>query len=382
MENIGSRPVKVIQFFPPPAAPPTDVTITINADNDRASGRYNNSDGNYYTITFPDDYLSGEDLFLSARSGSGKIGSGVDASANLDIILNIPVDMRIGANTANNLIPYTTYGTASDHQIYTDPAIHLKLDTDIWDSSILERLNITVNNYGYIIGSGGSGGYGGYFSVEGKSITYNSGDGGGAGQGLNPDWGTGTSDIHKFYDPTYDSGAFGSGQAGAGYGWWRIAGIYGHGANGQFGSIYTAGLGGVSADPQLGIPRPGSDERGGKGHDGGSVIYITSDVGTPTTGTHLNIYNRGWMFGGGGGGSGVQATNASGGKGGGWPGATQGTGTGVGAGGFHQTATSPIAGGNPGYIIHDNSTNLTVSNTIINYASNTIYGRDGTWPTT
>ena len=211
----GKRPVSVAYFRPPPPPPPSDILISIDAS--AATSRLN-SDGNYYTITFPDDYIGGaSDLFASSRSGVGKIGSGVGTSANLDIIFNIPVGMKIGANTV-----LTGLGP--------NPCIHFRLDTDEWDSDILSNLNITVNNYGIVVGAGGVGGYGG-LHTSGKVTVYTVSDGGGSGFGLHPAWGTSQPD--DYYDPLdVDAGSPYpypiAGQAGSGYGRW-LSGLNAYG---------------------------------------------------------------------------------------------------------------------------------------------------------
>ena len=86
----GRRPVKVIQYFPPP--PPEDVTIYIQADTGMHGGR-ENADGRYYTITFPDDYIGTigtvTDPFKDVRTTStGPIGLPAETS-QLNVVLNL-----------------------------------------------------------------------------------------------------------------------------------------------------------------------------------------------------------------------------------------------------------------------------------------------------
>jgi hypothetical protein len=365
------------------ASAPEDVEIVISADDPRAASRLN-SDGNYYAITFPDDYLGGVDLFADARTGSGKIGSGVDASVNLNIILNIPSTMSIGANTAGTVIAPVSGsgGYVNETFVHTDPSIHLRLDTDEWDSSVFDRLNITVNNYGYAIGGGGSGGYGGWIISSGKTTNYYAGDGGGSGQGLHPDWPSGTMD--SYYDRADTD--YKAGQPGAGYGYLR-SGMLAKGANGTFSSTTAGGVGGTSTDVNTGNPAPAEGaSRGESGHHGGTVVYISSNVWSSISGTNVDIYNAGWMFAGAGGGSGDQQSGVAndGGSGGKWPGATQGAATtdGVGETGVQAIVSGLsiyVLGGNPGRILLNASANLSVSNTITNVSANTMYGLDGTW---
>jgi len=362
-----------------PEVPPADVTITIQADTDMRGGRLH-SDGNYYTITFPDDYLGGSDLFASSRSDvTTKIGTGVDASANLDIIFNIPVDMRIGANTVIGSKPYLT----------SNPCIHFRLDTDEWDSGILSHLNITVNNYGIVVGAGGVGGYGG-MHTSGKVTVYNVSDGGGSGFGLHPAWGTTEPD--DYYDPLdVDAGSPYpypiAGQAGAGYGRW-LSGLSAYGGSGTHGTLEEPGDPGTSAHGDAAHSPPALAVRPGEGGIGGTVLYITSNVHGIVTGTHFNIYNEGWMSAGTGGGGGTQSTTSPG-EGGSWTtrwtdwvyGNDYALGQGGdGRGGLGGGGSIYVLGGMPGNFINAVSSNLTTTNSINNQSANTIYGGDGIWP--
>jgi len=361
---------------------PSDVTIVIDANDSRAASRLN-SDGTYYTITFPDDYLGGEDLFASARNGSGtKIGTGVDASANLNIIYNIPLGMNIGANVAENIISdqsssFWGMSWSRSHKV-SDPCIYLKLDTNNWSEDILEnsRLNITVNNYGWVIGAGGSGGYGGAI-VDGKSpnLTYKAGDGGGGGQGGHPSWGTSIPDYSLDRN---DTAPFEAGQGGLGY---NADGQHngGGGANGAQGTAYTGGLHGTSSHPDS---ESGLQQHAGHGHVGGTVIYIDSDTTVSGSRFVLDVYNAGWMSGGaGGGGGGYSLIGGRGGSFGVMGKMTEvsSTDTGIGSG----TGGRGAFGGYPGWsgsvIWRNLYTNLSVSNTITNVSGNTIYGWDGSW---
>ncbi len=379
----GKRPVSVAYFRPPPAPPPADILISIDASI--ATSRLN-SDGNYYTITFPDDYIGGaSDLFASSRSGVGKIGSGVGASANLDIILNIPVGMRIGANTANNIVPKTSAG-----YVITDPALHFKFNTSHWASDILTRLNITVNNYGVVIGGGGSGGWGGMKFIAGQKGNPDlrpAQGGAGSGQGLHPSHGTIT--LGDYYDP--NDTILPAGQAGSGYRWWSADDVNGN-PSASSPNKSANGIHGTAEDGDGAVVAPAGARQAdsgdtimilasyaaGKGHYGGSVIYYDSDVATPTTGTHITLYNAGWMRAGCGGGSGSfhDATVKPSGFGGSWARAIYGLASHRGAGsiGYNQ-AGSPIAGGFPGQLFEKaTGTNLSISNTVTNVSANTIYG--------
>ena len=361
------------------ASAPEDVDLVISANDDLRAGRLN-SDGNYYNITFPDDYLGGADLFASARSGAGaKIGSGVDASANLNIILNIPDGMDIGANTSGNFGSKTLGGAGAfagaKYEIrgvwdpaysanpnfggyLSDPSLVINLDTNHWDSSIYSRLNLTVNNHGNTIGAGGSGGYDGARSSD--PLKWVGGGGGGGGMGLHPDpWPAGT----RFESSdNFSSGAWIAGQGGGG---WRTGTASGWGSDGVQGTLDGVGTPGLKGAGSTGQTGPA-----GHGHAGGTAIYVQSNVASPTTGTTLTIINgpTGRMYGGGGGGGGGYSDQGGAGASmlnGVW---TNGQGSNPGQGGWW------------GSILWVGSANLTVSNTITNEnSSHVIIGWDGRW---
>ena len=386
-------------------AGPVDITVILDAAD--AINRQSD-DGNYYTITIPDDFLS---KFAPARDGAGKIGTAVDATSNLNVILNIASGVQIGANTANALTESQAshfWDGASGHyyeaeswsfstspypwsHFITDPCIHFKFNTDEWDDDILDRLNVTVNNYGVVIGGGGAGGYAGmdYDETTGKNpvTTWTAGDGGGGGQGLHPDWGTTASDFT--YDPD-DAEPYKAGQGGRGW-----IGPDAAGANGAQGTTTGPGGGGLSANPNAGGSET-DDVRAEDGFVGGSVIYITSNTFTTTSSFNLEIFNKGWMSAGAGGGGGGWGGAGDGGDGGTWgtagslyldvAGNDTGLGSGDGGGG--------TKGGYPGWMgslmwnAGDGSEsaarpgrtkNLNFTSTVTNQSSNTIYGWDGAW---
>jgi hypothetical protein len=369
----GKRPVSV-SYFTMPVPIIEDIIIEIDASS--ATSRLN-SDGNYYTITFPDDFIgtrgTADDAFKNARTGVGAIS--LPASANLNVILNIPAGMRIGANTANNiLLPRDP--SASVRYIRTDPSLYFKFNESDWTQDILTRLNVTVNNHGVLLGAGGSGGWGGVKQDLGKTPKWPGQGGAGSGQGLHSEHGINT--LGDFYDP--DDTTLPAGQAGSGYGWW-IGSKLAYGANGVHGTTEDGGDGGVIVSNSGDSPT----DDGGRGHDGGSVIYYTSDVSTSTT-TYINIHNAGWMSAGSGGGSGSRNGTAPGGHGGHWaspyPFGNEGF-KGLGFPGIKGALW--VLGGSPGSLFAEDddsptqSGNFTLLNTIINTSGNTIYGADGTW---
>jgi hypothetical protein len=377
MENTGSRPIKVIQYFPPLA--PEDVTIYIQADTGMHGGR-ENADGRYYTITFPDDYIGTigtvTDPFKDVRTTStGPIGL-PDGTSQLNVVLNIPEGMLVGANTSNNIISPVDrkdynpvrWPTSSKILYVTDPSLHIKLNTDQWSETVLAALNIKVNNYGTVIGGGGSGGWGGgenSFSGKGSGIEIKPGGGGGGGQGLHPAW------IHGAETEYEAELVREAGQGGEGY---NIGGG-GIGGDGVPGTLTSNGAGGLHSETLSG---GATVMGGGHGHVGGTVIYITSNVYGSVSGTNIDIYNgtTGWISGGAGGAGGGYSLD--GGSGGliGYPTPTYND---VGWGETSQGSGTPGMGGPPGRIYWDVSANLVTSNTKTNDSSNTMYGWDGSW---
>jgi hypothetical protein len=367
-------PVDITYYTPP------DTTIVIDATT--ASSR-KNSDGNYYTITFPEDFVgtrgTSDDPFKDVRIGTSPIIMSGPPYPKLNVIINVPEDMKVGANTTTSWL-------------YADPSFHFRLDTDEFDASILSRLNITVNNYGTIIGAGGIGGYGGMVVTGSKTLTYFVSDGGGSGFGLHPSWGT--TSIDDFRDPANEtdaslitSGTI-AGQAGSGYGWWLTGAARPNafGANGQHGTLEGHGMPGASAHGNAG---KGSHLPAGGGGTGGSVFYITSNVHGTVHGTSFNVYNKGWISAGTGGGGGSQSYVAAKGAGNGGSWSTQwvdhayGNPYELGQGGDGQNITGAggiyALGGLAGNFIWEASANLVVANSINNQSANTIYGRDGIW---
>jgi hypothetical protein len=370
------------------APSPHDITIEIDA---AAATSRKNSDGNYYTITFPDDFIgtrgTSDDLFKDARIGTGPIslpvildpptngyGYGM-SSQKLNVILNIPAGMRLGANTANHIIP--PLETSLGNYNKTDPALYFKFNTSDWTQDVLTRLNLTVNNHGVLFGGGGSGGWGGMVTtnVKNQPDQHPARGGAGSGQGLHQDHGVTT--LGDYYDP--DDTTFPAGQAGSGYKWWGTASLF-PAANGTHGTTEEGGFGspgvtdsGLTSD---------DDTHGGLGHYGGSVIYYESDVASPTTGTHITLYNKGWMSAGCGGGSGRQIASGVSGHGGDWDVAIYGDDHWRGAGGLGSRAPSifAVAGGFPGQLFEKAAgTQLSISNTVTNHSGNTIYGWNEIW---
>jgi hypothetical protein len=373
-----------------PSGPPA-LELIINATDGIIASK-ENTDGNYYNIIFPDDYIGvrgvfATDPFIDARSGVGAIDWAGNStySSTLNIVFNIPTEMSIGGNTSGNYGRQTVGGAgsfagakyeltmnwdsgwisgggaAAHGQYLSDPSLVINLDTDEWNTTTLGNLNVTINNSGNTIGAGGSGGYGGRYKVGGG--------GGGGGQGLCPVWPGGTSNE---FDDNFVSGEMLAGQGGGGY---REGGT-GGGIVGIQGTIAGGGGGGNKGGVDAGTGHGAAFNLPQAGHVGGTVIYVNSDVASPVT-TNINIVNKstGRMYGGGGGGAGGKSVD--GGDGGSM--LTPGT-----SGETAHDAISGVTvqGGWQGSILWVDSTNLTVSNTITNENStNPIVGWDGSWTT-
>ena len=401
------------------------ITITIDASNLQNATRLN-SDGNYYGITFPGDYIGTrgavDDLLVDARSTTS---GAIDYAGTINIIINIPVGMDIGANTGGNY-GTQTYGThtywggakyelrsawdsewhadlgAAFGQFLCDPSFVINLDTDEWEQSALEHLNITINNSGTAVGGGGPGGYGGGTSLPG-AVKYFGGGGGGGGTGMHPVWGAGNTIIFQATSSTWGAGKPGNASEYGNYLGWGTDGVQGKQATTY---VSTGAAGGARGSGSAQVGGVGRD-----GHAGGSVFHIKSNVEIATVGTTLNIVNKsGGVIrgGGGGGGGGYSSEGGSGGlfyfTGGSPPTEANPAGNplsqaefGHGRDGVAEVLAGNTAGNRPDYkggwpgsvIWIDATTNLTVANTITNEnvdgfeggstRNYVVVGWDGTW---
>jgi hypothetical protein len=194
-----------------------------------------------------------------------------------------------------------------------------------------------------------------------------------------------TTTLGDYYDPN-DPSPLPAGQAGSGYKWWGTPSSA-KSANGTQGTTEARGVYGA----KVGDSGAGGSVVAGLGHFGGSVIYYDSDVASPTTGTHITLYNKGWMSAGCGGGSG-SATYFAGagsypsGHGGAWDTSLFPSESDAehwrGVGGFGRLQSGGlVTGGGPGQLFQKAvGTNLLISNNVINNSGNNIYGWDETWP--
>ena len=110
--GIGATDKIAAQVAAKSSSGPDPITVEINALSGLYAGR-ENSDGKYYNIEFPGDYIgergTAEDPFLAARTGTGPI----DYTGTLNVILNIPFGMSIGGNTSGNFGSQTLGGSGT-----------------------------------------------------------------------------------------------------------------------------------------------------------------------------------------------------------------------------------------------------------------------------
>ena len=215
-----------------PAA--NSLTITLNA---LAYGTYStlknrkNADGNFYTITFPDDFvhtkLSGQTISVADQEGSVTIPKDpfvnhrsytapYPINADLNVTIEIPHGMSVGTNShARHVDPaqvlhgfvnpqYDEFnpfaandsihlgpdnstvlnGLISVYPASSDPCFLFDFDTTKVTDLTLSSCNITIRNSGNTIGGGGYGGKGVYTAQSGKFATNRSLGGGAGGMGL------------------------------------------------------------------------------------------------------------------------------------------------------------------------------------------------------
>lgn len=205
------------------------LTLTLNALAYSAAGSTiasrKNSDGNYYTVTFPDDFVhttNSEDTldvsdqagvtvprdpFVGLRSASAPY----QINTPLDVTIEIPQGMSIGTNSHSvHVKPRDVFsawennhsGLAAQRDTYNynspsfpranehhvreacvDPCILIDFNTDKVTDSTIQNSTITIENSGNTLGGGGYGGMGGVLAVV-KGVNGLGGGGGGAGMGL------------------------------------------------------------------------------------------------------------------------------------------------------------------------------------------------------
>ena len=207
-------------------------TLTLNALAygvfSRAKNRLN-ADGNYYTLTFPDDFVLEinstdkittdtaasiqKDPFLGYRADSAPYQ--IDTALNVTI--EIPPGMNIGTNSfARFMSPFdmksvysdtdrnvkihsggTNYATINQNvrAFSADPCILINYGSHKVSTTTLQNSTITIENSGNTIGGGGYGGVGGIVQ-SGKGINKRGGGGGGAGMGLHEAVTPGSAESH------------------------------------------------------------------------------------------------------------------------------------------------------------------------------------------
>ena len=318
--------------------------LTINAlhysVNGGVTARRKNADGNYYTLSFPDDFVKDknkatstngipDDPFFGYRDADGKINT------SLDLTIQIPHGMSVGTNTAGYHAVQADIKTAhpilggwwgnlgtwqvgfgdgttveypesinhplgTGHNFYTidllhsDPCILVDFNTDKVTSITRENCNITIENSGNTIGGGGVGGYGGHLIAPTKNEPKEPGGGGGGGQGLHQVTIGGSSIVGAdreyilgeaslsgiISSDGYDGPVFaGIGGVSGGFDTKSTTkGAYGA-ANGAVGTLAANGAGGVEG-PVSADRSDSSALHSSHAFAGGNVIYFRSNVAT------------------------------------------------------------------------------------------------------
>lgn len=331
--------------------------LTLNAastsDGGMLWGGRKNADGNYYTITFPDDFVgevnSGEEVNGIPKDPFHRYRSSVspypiDIPQGLNVTIQIPPGMQLGANThrvhvgsgvvaggfgnyphnsethqgAVGVVPGVNlnswgfmFDAASDPciliDLYTHPGPWSEGSAKVTRGTI-ENLNITIENYGNTIGCGGIGGQGG----SRKKTELRSGAGGGGGAGIHMNVAATFSDVNDYSAlwSSKDEGGIGIGSASQRQVANSLVDSPPAGVGGRGGSYHpeiTTRTGttanGTQGDAKLGTPGiggPGSADNdlntGGdispsRGSWGGSVVYIRCNgVENPGTGYAGDTY--------------------------------------------------------------------------------------------
>ena len=195
-------------------------SITLNALAHATFGGVKNrlnADGNYYTLTFPDDFvldINSTDIITTDTSTSIQkdpfLGYRADTApyqidSALNVTIEIPSTMKIGTNThAVFMSPFdmnqiyldtsrnmkkhsdgTNYSNAERNvrQASADPCILIDFSSHKVTDTTLQNTTLNIINEGMVVGGGGYGGMGGWIA-SGKSTNGRGGGGGGSGQGL------------------------------------------------------------------------------------------------------------------------------------------------------------------------------------------------------
>lgn len=324
-----------------------DLSITLNAlafGTYSVASRRRNADGNFYTITFPDDFVHTindtgtisvadqagsvtipKDPFAGYRSAS----SPYQIDAAVEVTIEIPNGMSIGSNShARHVDPNQVKLAWSDEENHTgfnpdpadsegakdkatfylqasaDPCFFFDFDSPKVTEATLTTSAINIENSGNTIGGGGFGGRGNYTVQSGKGASQKAGGGGGGGLGLHQTYSS-TTDIdapHLFNNRDYNKLLASSGRTlgglpdetiGTESGVGGQSGNFGQhvasysnnpSANGVAGTLAEEGSpGGVGNHNNL-VTVPSATAQsaatGGYGGWGGNVIYLKSNVFT------------------------------------------------------------------------------------------------------
>ena len=252
-----------------------DYANTVNSiAGGHSTAIYHQANGFHLNTTFPDDFTDR----LTDYMHEGKI-----VVEHLNITLIIPSGTHLTSNTV--LKSPTHYWSARRE---TQGSLLIDLSDSKVSVEAARTMNVIIQNYGTLYGSGGSGGMGGVF--KGGSATNGGGGGGGQGGHLPPSsvW-AGTST-----DYTATGGQGGTGR--------QISPAAAHGTHG---TSSAAGTGGADGSSHTSFGAVDANH----GTRGGSVIHVHSASSANLDGFHLTVVNNpgGVMTAGGGGGGGGYA---------------------------------------------------------------------------
>lgn len=265
-----------------------------------------NADGNYYTVSFPDDFVhtinSEDTLDVSDQSGATvprdpfagyrSASSPYEIDTPLNITIEIPEGMSIGTNSHATHVkaidvfsswendhsglaatsPGADYAlnSRSDEHHYrdasADPCILIDFNTNKVSERTINDTILTIENSGNTLGGGGYGGMGGVRFKE-KATNGEGGGGGGAGMGLHQTISSGNFptnpteySYYQFSNIAVTTGTTGAnipetpdsflplpGTGGLGYNWWphTVNESSNYAANGTSSDIDSFGSGGA-----------------------------------------------------------------------------------------------------------------------------------------
>ena len=255
-------------------------TLYLYVGTDNLNGR-KNADGNYYNITFPDDFI-------------GQGGWNPDAaSATIDMLDSdgiIYINVQAAANIGSNS---TITGVSESSQQHDNVAPSFTLNYNWWsEADAVKNLRLGINNWGYIFGGGGWGGYGA--TIKWPSTGH--GGGGGAGGGIHQTQASGKPLRNTMTDRIDTHPGLGGKSAKV---YWGETGTSANGAEGESVQPWEGGAKGAGDSAAEGTTRTIQ-----KGCRGGAVFRVKNSHAAPDVELQIVNYTTGWIHSGGGGGHG------------------------------------------------------------------------------